>query len=83
MIGQMVRTTEHQGPRGCDAGQKIKGRKRPIVVVALGMPLDVLVRAAHVQDRDGARRVLTSRTVQIRRRARNLDGSRLSLSQAA
>ena len=42
------------GPRGYDAGKKVKGRKRHIVVDTLGLPL---VHPADIQDRDGARLV--------------------------
>lgn len=44
--------------RGYDAGKKINGRKRFVVVDTLGMLLCVLVVPASVQDRDGARRLL-------------------------
>ena len=53
-----VKTTEVAGPRGYDAGQKVKGRKRHIVVDTLGLLLAVVVHAADLQDRDGARPVL-------------------------
>ena len=48
-----------RGPRGYDAGKKIKGRKRHVVVDTLGLILAVVVHAADVQDRDGAKLVLT------------------------
>ena len=38
---------------GFDAGKKIKGRKRHIVVDTLGMMLNVKVHGADIQDRDG------------------------------
>ncbi len=44
--------------RGFDAGKKINGRKRHIAVDTLGLLLCVLVTAASVQDRDGARPLL-------------------------
>jgi transposase len=44
--------------RGYDAGKKINGRKRHIVVDTLGLLLFVLVTAASVQDRDGAKPLL-------------------------
>ena len=47
-----------RGPRGYDAGKKVKGRKRHIVVDTLGLPLAVMVHPADIQDRDGARLVL-------------------------
>jgi putative transposase len=55
---QTVKTTEVGGPRGYDAGKKIKGRKRHIVVDTLGLILAVVVHAANVQDYDGAVLVL-------------------------
>jgi len=44
--------------RGYDAGKKINGRKRHIVVDTIGLLLVVMVTAASVQDRDGGRGVL-------------------------
>jgi transposase len=46
------------GERGYDGGKKIKGRKRHIVVDALGLPLAVTVTAANVHDLKGGYRVL-------------------------
>jgi putative transposase len=40
--------------RGYDAGKKINGRKRHLLVDTLGLVLAVVVTAASVQDRDGA-----------------------------
>ena len=51
---QSVKTTESGGPRGYDAGKKVKGRKRHIVTDTLGLMLFVLVHGADIQDRDGA-----------------------------
>jgi len=47
-----------RGARGYDAGKKIKGRKRHLVVDTLGLVLAVVVHAANIQDRDGAKLVL-------------------------
>ena len=55
---QSVKTTEAGGSRGYDAGKKISGRKRHIVVDTLGMLLAVVVHSAAIQDRDGAKLVL-------------------------
>jgi transposase len=44
--------------RGYDAGKKIEGRKRHIAVDVMGLILCVVVTAASVQDRDGARPLL-------------------------
>lgn len=45
---------------GYDAGKKTKGRKRHIAVDTLGLVLAVVVTAAHIQDRDGAHRLLAA-----------------------
>jgi putative transposase len=55
---QTVKTTEVGGSRGYDAGKKINGRKRHIVVDTMGMLLAVVVHSADIQDRDGAKLVL-------------------------
>ena len=55
---QSVRTTEQGGVRGYDAGKKVAGRKRHLLVDTLGLILLVCVHPANVQDRDGARLVL-------------------------
>ena len=52
---QSVKTTESGGPRGYDAGKKVKGRKRHIVTDTLGFLLSCIVHEANIQDRDGAR----------------------------
>jgi transposase len=44
--------------RGYDAGKKVNGRKRHIAVDTIGLLLTVLVTAAGVQDRDGAKPLL-------------------------
>src|ERR1041385_5939167 len=49
-------------PSGYDAGKKITGRKRHILVDTLGLLLNVVVHPADIQDRDGARLVLDRRT---------------------
>ena len=43
------------GERGYDGGKKINGRKRHVITDTLGLLLVVVVTAASVQDRDGAR----------------------------
>jgi putative transposase len=55
---QSVKTTSVKGVRGYDAGKKVKGRKRHILVDTLGLLLIVIVHAASIQDRDGAKLVL-------------------------
>lgn len=55
---QSVKTTESGGKRGYDAGKKVNGRKRHIVVDTLGNLLDVVVHAANTQDYHGAKPLL-------------------------
>jgi putative transposase len=55
---QSVKTTEIASEGGYDAGKKVKGRKRPILVDTLGLLLIVVVPAASIQDRDGAKSLL-------------------------
>jgi transposase len=57
---QSVRAAETVGAdsRGYDAGKKVAGRKRHVIVDCLGLLLVVLVTTASVQDRDGARPAL-------------------------
>jgi putative transposase len=57
---QSVKTAESGGPRGFDAGKKIKGRKRHIVTDTEGHLVGLQVHAADIQDRDGAVSVLSS-----------------------
>ena len=52
---QSIRTAEGGAERGYDAGKKVKGRKRHILVDTLGLLMTVVVTAASVQDRDGAK----------------------------
>jgi hypothetical protein len=40
-------------PHGCDAGKKIKGKKRHILVDTLGLLLHAVIHPADIQDRDG------------------------------
>ena len=51
---QSVPTTQSGGPRGIDAGKRIKGRKRHIVTDTEGLLLAVLVHPANIQDVHGA-----------------------------
>ncbi len=55
---QSVKSSETSNERGYDAGKKINGRKRHILVDTMGLLLMVLVLPADVQDRDGARQLL-------------------------
>jgi putative transposase len=51
---QSTRSTPQGGNTGFDAGKKVKGRKRNLVVDTLGLLLAVTITAASVQDRDTA-----------------------------
>ena len=51
---QSVPTTESGGPRGIDAGKRVKGRKRHIVTDTEGFLLAVQVHQANIQDPHGA-----------------------------
>ncbi|WP_425420116.1 IS5 family transposase [Oricola indica] len=51
---QSVKTVEAGGPRGFDAGKKIKGRKRHAMVDTDGRALVIQAHPADIQDRDGA-----------------------------
>jgi putative transposase len=55
---QSAKTSEMGGARGYDAGKKINGRKRHILVDTLGLLITVVVHSAAIQDRDGAKLVL-------------------------
>jgi transposase len=54
---QSVKSAEKGGacidPNGYDAGKKIKGKKRHILVDTLGLLLHAIVHPADIQDRDG------------------------------
>ncbi len=55
---QSVKTIESGGPRGYDAGKKVKGRKRQVMVDTDGRGLILEPQPANIQDRDGALVVL-------------------------
>jgi transposase len=55
---QSVKTAESGGPRGFDAGKKVKGRKRHIITDTDGNLLAARIHTADVQDRDGAAGVI-------------------------
>jgi putative transposase len=64
---QSVKTTERGGVHGYDAGKKVNGRKRHILVDTLGLIWLLNVTAASIQDRDGARLLLAVLNQQMRR----------------
>ena len=55
---QSVKGTRTSGLRGYDAGKKVKGTKRHILVDTRGLLLCAVVHAANLQDRDGAKLLL-------------------------
>lgn len=55
---QSVKMPDKGQNRGYDAGKKVTGRKRHILVDVLGLVLAVVVHSAGIQDRDGAKLVL-------------------------
>ena len=57
---QSVKTTESGGPRGYDAGKKIKGRKRHILTDTCDYLVHAVIHSADIQDRDGAPLVLAA-----------------------
>ena len=57
---QSVKTTGSGGISGFDAGKRVKGRKRHILVDTIGLMFGLVVHGADIQDRDGAPAVLKS-----------------------
>jgi putative transposase len=56
---QSVKCSAVPGTRGYDKGKQVNGRKRHVLVDTLGLLMAVVVTAASVQDRDGARLLLS------------------------
>ncbi|GAA3446344.1 IS5 family transposase [Planomonospora venezuelensis] len=56
---QSVRTCQGGEAIGYDAGKRVRGCKRPLLVDACGLVLRAVVHSASVQDRAGARLVLS------------------------
>ena len=54
---QSAKTNEQKGIDGDDAGKKVGGRKRHLLVDVMGLVLAVVVHSAGIQDRDGAKLV--------------------------
>lgn len=55
---QSVKMGSQPGERGYDAGKQLTGRKRHVLVDSMGLVLHLVVHAASIQDRDGAKPVL-------------------------
>jgi putative transposase len=62
---QSVKVSDMGGVSGYDGNKKIKGRKRHILVDTLGNLLDVIVSAANLNDREGAKGLLSKVERQI------------------
>jgi putative transposase len=62
---QSTRSTAQGGNTGFDAGKKVKGRKRNLVVDTLGLLLAVTITAASVQDRDTAADVVAQACAKV------------------
>jgi putative transposase len=56
---QSAKGSRTSGARGYDAGKKVTGTKRHVLVDTLGLLLCVLVHPANIQDRDGAKLLLS------------------------
>lgn len=56
---QSAKGTRTSGTKGYDAGKKVQGAKRHVLVDTLGLLLCVVVHPANIQDRDGAKLVLS------------------------
>ena len=61
-----MKTTEQGGPKGYDAGKKIAGRKRHVVVDTLGLMWALVITPASVQDAEGAKAALTEFRRQVK-----------------
>lgn len=57
---QSVKTSEGGAAIGYDAGKRVRGRKRHLLVDTLGLLLAVAVTTASLQDRPGGRALLTA-----------------------
>jgi putative transposase len=62
---QSTRSTAQGGQTGFDAGKKVKGRKRHLVVDTLGLLLALTITSASVQDRDAAAPVVAQACAKV------------------
>ncbi len=58
LTSQSVKTATQGESKGYDAGKKINGRKRHLLVDTLGLVISAFVSPANLQDRDGLKKVL-------------------------
>jgi putative transposase len=56
---QSAKGTRTSGSKGYDGGKKVKGSKRHLLVDTIGLLLCVVVHPANLQDRDGAKLLLS------------------------
>jgi transposase len=64
---QSVKNTNTAGQKGYDAGKKVSGIKRPIVVDTQGRPHAIAVTTAEVTDRKGALEALERNQPNLKR----------------
>lgn len=62
---QSTRSSAQGGETGYDAGKKVKGRKRHLVVDTMGLLLALTITAASVQDRDAAAAVVAQACAKV------------------
>jgi transposase len=62
---QSTRSSPQGGDSGFDAGKKVKGRKRNLVVDTMGLVIALTVTAASVQDRDAAAAVVAQACAKV------------------
>ena len=62
---QSIKVSDQGGLSAYDGNKKIKGRKRHLLVDTLGYLLEVVVTAANLNDREGAKLLLTKVERQI------------------
>ena len=69
---QSVKTATQSKSKGYDAGKKINGRKRHLLVDTLGLVISAYVSPASLQDRDGLKKVINQYFEQGETRLRKL-----------